>query len=86
MENTAPKWFDENKITRTFDAREMLADGGHPVAQVLEEISTFDSGDIYQLVTPFLPQPLLDKVNAQGFECWTKIEDETAFRNYFYKL
>ena len=86
MENLQPDWFSEDKVTNTYDTREMLAGGGHPVAKVLEDLANFEAGDIYELVTPFLPAPLLDKVKAQGFECWTKKENDNLFRNYFCKI
>jgi len=85
MENVAPEWFNEEKLTNTYDAREMLSGGGHPVEKVLSDLVNFNSGEIYQLITPFLPAPLLEKVKAQGFECWTKNESDSEFRNYFYK-
>ncbi len=86
MENQTPTWFNENKVTVTYDAREMLAGGGHPVEKVLGDLNTFEVGNIYQLITPFLPAPLLEKVKALGYECWTKTEDNGVFSNYFCKV
>lgn len=85
MENIAPEWFNAEKVANTYDARELLSGGGHPVEKVLADLADFKSGDIYLLITPFLPAPLLEKVKAQGFEYWTKNESDTEFRNYFYK-
>ena len=85
MEDRVPDWFDESKVGLTYDAREMLADGGHPVSKVLEDLETFKPGSIYELITPFLPSPLHQKVKALGWECWVKKESDTLFRNYFYK-
>ena len=85
MENLVPDWFNEDKVTNTYDTREMLAGGGHPVTKVLEDLANFNSGNIYELISPFLPAPLLEKVIAQGLECWTKKENDSLFRNYFYK-
>jgi len=85
MENVAPEWFDENRVTTTYDAREMLSGGGHPVEKVLGDIATFKAGEIYLLITPFMPAPLIEKVKAQGFENWTQGENDSVFRNYFYK-
>ncbi len=86
MENIVPDWFSEDKVTNTYDTREMLVGGGHPVAKVLEDLAYFEAGDIYELVTPFLPAPLLDKVKAQGFDCWAKKEYDSLFRNYFCRI
>ncbi len=82
MEQKTPDWFSEDKVTANYDAREMLAGGGHPVTKVLEDLESFEPGNIYQLVTPFLPSPLLEKVSALGYECWSK-EEDGVYRNYF---
>jgi uncharacterized protein (DUF2249 family) len=77
-----PKWFDELKIVKKLDARPMLEDGEHPVGIVLQEVKELGAGEIYQLITPFLPEPLLDKVNKAGFKIWTeKVGEE--YRSYF---
>ena len=80
-----PAWFDTARISVTFDAREMIATGGHPVSKVLGDLHEFGAGSIYELVTPFLPAPLIDKVKAMGFDCYTEKESESLFRNYFHK-
>ena len=80
-----PSWFDPSKVAVSLDAREMIATGGHPVSKVLADLHEFEAGRIYELVTPFLPAPLIDKVKGIGFECWTKKESESLFRSYFYK-
>lgn len=80
-----PSWFDSNKISKSFDAREAIASGGHPVGPVMADLQTFEEGKIYELITPFLPAPLLDKVMDMGYLCWTKKENDSLFRNYFIK-
>lgn len=80
-----PEWFDPSKISVTLDAREMIATGGHPVSKVLGDLHDFEAGRIYELVTPFLPAPLIDKVKGIGYQAWTKKESESLFRSYFYK-
>lgn len=80
-----PAWFDLEEITKSFDAREVIAQGGHPLGDVMGDLMAWPQCDIYELITPFLPAPLLDKVKDIGFEVWTKKENEGLFRNYFCK-
>ncbi len=80
-----PGWFDESKITKKLDARELLERGEHPVGQVLEEVKEFEKGQIYELITPFLPAPLIDRIKSQGFEAWTIEEKSDLVRSYFLK-
>jgi hypothetical protein len=80
-----PKWLSEDKIRVRFDASEMIASGGHPLTQVMQDIKDWKVGDIYELTTPFLPAPLLDKVKDKGFMVWSYEETLGSFKNYFFK-
>ncbi len=85
IENTAsPAWFAADKIANTFDAREIIAGGGHPLPEVIAGASQVGDGQIYELITPFLPAPLIAKVNAMGFQSWSK-QEGTVFSTYFFK-
>lgn len=86
MNNTsqAPHWFDETRICIEFDARPILAAGGHPVADVLQKTAELNAGDIMVLITPFPPMPLIDKVKDQGFEVYGT-QKEGLHYNYFCK-
>ncbi|MCF8365517.1 MAG: DUF1858 domain-containing protein [Bacteroidales bacterium] len=80
-----PSWFVRNEITKTFDAREVIAQGGHPLGDVMGDLHQWKVGGIYELITSFMPAPLIDKVRKIGFESWTKKENEVLYRNYFFK-
>lgn len=80
-----PKWYSEEKITVRFDASELIASGGHPLTQVMQDIKAWKSGDIYELTTPFLPVPLLDKLKEKGFQVWSNEVEPGHFKNYFFK-
>ncbi len=80
-----PGWFDESKIMKKLDARELLERGEHPMAQVLEEVKEFEKGQIYELITPFLPAPLVDKVKSQGFEAWSYEDQDNITKSFFIK-
>lgn len=80
-----PAWFNVTKIAASLDVREMLAKGEHPVAQVMEELKKLKDGEIYQLVSPFLPVPLIDKATSLGFTHWVKMEEEELYFIYFVK-
>ena len=85
IENTdAPKWFAVDKIKHTFDAREIIAGGGHPLSNVISGANQVEFGQIYELITPFLPAPLIDKVKAMGFQSWSK-QEGSVFSTYFHK-
>jgi len=79
-----PEWFNEDKVVKEFDVREILAAGEHPVNQVISEVAELNDGEIYKVVAPFLPAPMIDKVTALGFKHWVVNESDNLFIIYFY--
>lgn len=77
-----PTWFKTGTIVKTIDARPMLEQGEHPVGIVLQEVETLKEGEILELIASFIPAPLIEKVEAKGFQSWTLQRGE-EFRNYF---
>ena len=80
-----PSWFNPGKIVKQLDARPIIEQGGHPLGDVLTDIRDLKSGDIYELITPFLPAPLIERVVDQGFDAWSKKEAENLIKTYFLK-
>ena len=81
-----PGWLRPEKIKISLDARPILASGEHPLERVLNETGALLPGEIYELITPFPPMPMIDKLNALGFECHTEPDPQGLFRNYFCRL
>jgi hypothetical protein len=79
-----PAWFIPVRIRLSIDARPVIAAGGHPLDQVFRESSSLEKGDILELITPFLPAPLIDKMENRGFACWST-DQMGIFYNYFCK-
>lgn len=78
-----PAWFDPARVAGVFDARPVLAAGGHPVAEVMGRLGALEAGKIFALITPFLPEPLIERAAAKGFACWTQTESPELFKTYF---
>jgi uncharacterized protein (DUF2249 family) len=83
--NENPAWFDASLITETLDAREMLQAGQHPLAEVISRTSAMQPGQIFELITPFAPKPLIEKVTANGFLAWVRSLSDTEIHTYFFK-
>src|SRR5512135_215330 len=81
-----PDWYSAERVTTTFDVREMLAAGEHPVAKVMDDIRHLEPGEIYELLAPFLPAPLIDKATGLGALHWVVRENENFYRVYFVKM
>jgi len=78
-----PIWFAADKVTRHLDAREMLNRGEHPVGQVLADLHNMPENEIYELIAPFFPAPLIDKASGIGFDNYVVEVSPEEFRVYF---
>lgn len=80
---TQPEWFDALKIKSELDVREMLNAGEQPVNQVISELNKLKAEEIYKVIAPFVPAPLIDKALSLKIDHWIKKEDEELFIVYF---
>jgi uncharacterized protein DUF1858/uncharacterized protein DUF2249 len=78
-----PPWAIGVIPVRCFDVRAMVGAGGHPAAQVLDELAALVPGQVYELVTPFEPAPLVEKARRNGFDTYSEVAGAGAVRTYF---
>lgn len=78
-----PAWADERAATRTRDARAAIEAGEHPMAAVLADLAALPDAGVYQLVTPFVPAPLVDLARGKGFAAHSVVEGEALVRTFF---
>lgn len=82
----APAWAVREKVTRELDARELIDAGQHPLERVMNDLSTLGPGEVYALITPFVPGPLLDVARTRGFASHAKEESPGQVVSYFQKM
>lgn len=82
-ESSVPKWVEQGTIGKTLDARPLLERGEHPVKQVMQELGDLQEGTLYELITPFLPAPLIDMAKSKGFKSWTREDEPDLYRTFF---
>jgi hypothetical protein len=78
-----PAWAAEGAATRTRDARAAIAAGEHPLPAVMADLAALPPGGVYQLVTPFVPAPLVDLARGKGFASHSVVESDTLVRTFF---
>lgn len=81
-----PGWIEEKRIVNVYDAREDLEAGVHPVNKVVQETAKLTGGDIYLLITPFTPAPLIDMLKAKGIEIYSEDMMNGIVYTYFRKV
>lgn len=80
-----PDWFDEGRIKITLDARPILAQGLHPLEQVQQQCAGLNPGEIFEIITPFPPAPMIEKMADAGYETHAITGSDGMFHTYFKK-
>jgi hypothetical protein len=53
------------------------------MARVMSDLGALREGEVYALVTPFVPAPLIDLARGKGFAGFSVTESEALVRTYF---
>lgn len=77
--------FDENEISIKIDARPLIENGEHPLDLVIKKFTILENGKYLELITPFLPIPLIDIARQRGAKVMAKKISENEYRIYFIK-
>jgi hypothetical protein len=78
-----PEWFTPDRVAQSLDARPMLDAGRQPMSDVMTNLKSLKDGEIYELITPFVPAPLIEMAQSQGFTTWWIRKEEDVIRTYF---
>lgn len=77
-----PSWVAGESVSTSLDARPMLEEGQHPLSKVLAALGELKPGEVFELIAPFAPIPLIDVVTKKGFEVWWSEEGPELFKVY----
>jgi hypothetical protein len=80
-----PNWLIKANIKISLDARPLLASGNHPIERVISEATSLNPGEIYEIMTPFRPFPMIEKLEALGFESHSEQDETGLFHTYFFR-
>lgn len=78
-----PPWIEGAAPACTHDARAAIEAGEHPMPRVMADLASLAAGEVYLLLTPFVPAPLLDLARDKGFESYSAAEEEGLVRTWF---
>jgi len=80
-----PAWAVPSAVARSHDARAAIEAGEHSMPRVMAELAALSTGQVYELVTPFVPAPLVELARGKGCSCFSVVEAEGLVRTYFRK-
>lgn len=78
-----PDWAHPDAVTHTYDARETLEAGGRPMERVMADLARLQPGEVYEVITPFAPAPLVEMAEGRGFNAYSAWEGPELVRTYF---
>ncbi len=85
VQTSRPSWAKSDNAKIEYDARIDLENGVHPVAKVTKHLEEFDKGEVFLLITPFYPAPLIDIFVKKGFEVWSERISESEVNTFICK-
>lgn len=83
LNTTQPEWYDEDRIVNSLDIRPMLNAGEQPVNQVVSDLNKLKPEEIYEVIAPFIPAPLIDKATSLNMAHWIDRKGTELFLVYF---
>jgi uncharacterized protein (DUF2249 family) len=78
-----PDWVVSGSVVESLDARPLIETGQHPVGMVMSTLGRLKCGELFELITPFVPAPLIGMAETKGFETWTTSESSDLFKTFF---
>ena len=52
---------------------------------MLAALEALEPGEGYELITPFVPEPMLEKVRALGFDAWSEPREAGVYLTTFHR-
>ena len=79
-----PEWFHNEAILPHFDATVMINRGENPMNEILSHAKRLSGDQIFELVTPFVPAPIIGILKEKGFQVWSR-QSEGQVKTYIRK-
>lgn len=75
-----PEWsFDKNDILLSFDAVDIINRGDSPMKEILAKVTQLSENKVMELITPFVPQPIIELLRTKGYICQYNKNDDKIY-------
>ncbi|HYD85617.1 MAG TPA: DUF2249 domain-containing protein [Opitutus sp.] len=75
----------EPRKFRALDVRPLIARGEEPFHQVMTAISELQPDEGFELTAPFLPSPLIERMQAAGYSVRPERHADGSWRTFFWR-
>ena len=73
------------KAFKTFDVRPLLAAGTEPFSAIRQRVDALAAGHGLTVIAPFLPAPLVELLQSEGFSTSMERRADGAWAVYFWR-
>jgi uncharacterized protein (DUF2249 family) len=73
----------DSRRTRTLDVRPLLARGEEPFAKIMTTVAALTPDENLIVISPFLPSPLIERLQAAGFEARPERRADGSWQTFF---
>jgi len=77
-----PDWFDEARISKHFDATQIINAGENPMKEIFSQLDLTQHGGIFLLISPFVPAPIIELLSNKGFQHYCEKKEQDVFHTY----
>ena len=85
INETEPGWFNKEKINIRFDATQLINAGQNPMQDVLNNLDKTSQDEIFLLITPFIPAPIIELISKKGYAHYCLNIDHEVFHTFFFR-
>jgi len=78
-----PAWFIPEKVAVTFDASPLIDSGQNPMQEVFAHLEKTGRGEIFLLITPFVPAPIIELISKKGYSHYCLKPEQGSCSSYF---
>jgi uncharacterized protein (DUF2249 family) len=71
---------------RSLDVRPLMGQPGEPFRSITATVAALAAGETLVLIAPFLPSPIIEKLQAEGFEARPTRRTDGAWETRFQRI
>ena len=72
-------------IFKRLDVRPLVAKGTEPFSRIRSRVDALKTGEGLTVIAPFLPSPLIEKLNSEGFRSTAQHQPDGAWAVSFWR-
>ncbi len=75
----------ESRKSRTLDVRPLIARGEEPYRKIMTGVAALQPDEELVIIAPFLPSPLIERLQAAGYHARPERQPDGAWRTFFWR-